>query len=288
MSTQTLVHVALPTLIALIMWGMGLSLSMKDFIELKKSPRTIYGGLICQMVFGFLLAVALVFVFNLDPLLAGGLLLVAATPGGPTAVMYAHLAKGNVAANVTLTVINSLLSIATVPLVAIGVQMFLLQSETNVPIHPGEFVKIVLLMVVPLAIGIATNQKFPDLSKTLDKYVQRAAIVLLAAIIVFGVTKEWRTLQEGIFRVGMPILALNVGGLMLGYGAGVILKLTRPDKISLVMEMGVRRSALSLSIAMDPNIFNSTEMALPSALYSVLMYITAGVAVWVFNRSRAS
>lgn len=284
MTTQDLISIILPLIIILIMWGMGLSLVPNDFYRVKDSPKQVFWALFVQICISPLLAWGLSVAFKLPTALSAGLILLAATPGGATAVMYSSLARANVAFNVTLTSVNAVIGIFTLPLMTFLIFKYFYQVEQRAPIEVSKVLEVALLMLLPMALGMWINFKKPNLATKINKYVKIASIIFLAILVVFGIVKEWTLISTGLGTVGLAVLLFNLGSLLLGYLCGYFLKLDRANTAAIVFELGVHKAAMAISLAMSPSFFNNIEVAVPSAIYTIIMYITAGVVAYYYAR----
>ncbi|MGH3434616.1 MAG: bile acid:sodium symporter family protein, partial [Thermocrispum sp.] len=154
------IQIGLPVALAIIMFGLGLSLTVADFVRVGRYPKAALLALGCQIVLVPLLCLGLVVIFDLEPVLAVGMMLLAASPGGTTANLFSHLARGDVALNVTLTAINSALSVVTIPIVVnLSVRHFM-GSESDLVLPPMEVLQVIAIVLVPVAVGMLVRARF--------------------------------------------------------------------------------------------------------------------------------
>ncbi len=174
MTASPLLTVFLPLALAIIMLGLGLSLTVADFTRVAKFPKPVVLGLFCQIL---LLPLACFFIakaFGLAPALAVGLMLLAASPGGTTANLFSHLAHGDVALNITLTAINSVLAILTLPLVVNLSLAHFMGADGSLPLQFDKMVQVFVIVLVPVAIGMGLRQRWPAFAARMEKPVNRA------------------------------------------------------------------------------------------------------------------
>ena len=160
----------LPATLAVIMVGMGLSLTISDFKRIFKSPKGLAVGLTAQMLLLPVIAYLLIFWTDFSPEMKVGFVLIAACPGGATANLISHLLKANVALCISMTVINSFLTQLSIPLF-VNLALFAFMGETTsieLPLGP-TIIKIFLITLLPTAVGVAIRYKFPDFAKKLDQ-----------------------------------------------------------------------------------------------------------------------
>lgn len=279
----------LPTLLllslALVMFGLGLALRMDDFRRLLQHPKAVMLALVLQAVLLPLACYGIVRVFNLSPVYAVGLLLLAASPGGVSANLFSHLFGGNVALNISLTAINTLLSIVTLPLIANLAIAHFIQSGQVVPLQVGKVVEVIAVVLVPVALGMVAAARLPQLAQRLEKPFKIFSALVLAAFATIAIAKEWQALRTSFASIGPAVLLFNLVSLLAGYYLSRAVGLGKPLATAISFEIGIHNSTLSLFIALS--VLNNFQLALPSAIYSVLMYLTATLFGWlVLRRAR--
>lgn len=196
---SSFVSTALPPALAVIMFGLGLSLTVADFTRVTRAPKAVAVALTCQVIVLPLVAFALVELFDLAPLLAVGMMLLAASPGGATANLFSHLFRGDVALNVTLTAVNSLLCLVTVPLVTnLAIDRFAHDQTGELGLQFGKTVQVVVIVLVPVLIGMGVRRRAPGFAATMDLPVRFASIAILATL-VFATMLADRAALGGYF-----------------------------------------------------------------------------------------
>ncbi len=284
MNSGSLLTVLLPLALGIIMLGLGLSLSVEDFRRVGRQPRPVVVALLCQTVLLPLLCFALVKAFGLAPALAVGMLLLAASPGGTTANLYSHLAHGDVALNISLTAVNSLLAVVTLPLVVnLSLAHFMGEGST-LPLQFDKVLQVFLIVLVPVAIGMALRARFPGFAARMNRPVRLVSVLFLVAIIALAVFKDWNTLVDYAPSIGLAALAFNLLSLAVGYGVPRLLGLPARQAIAIGMEIGIHNGTLAIAVALSPALLNNPTMAIPAAIYSLIMFVTAAVFGWLVSR----
>lgn len=273
MEQSSLLTIAMPIALGIIMLGLGLSLTINDFTRVVKYPRAMLVGLFCQM---FLLPVVCFLVaksFGLPPALAVGLMLLSASPGGAVANLYSHLSNGDVALNVSLTAVNSVLSLFTLPLIVNLSLEYFMHDGQYIPLQFKKVIEVFSIVLVPVLVGMIVNHNFPSFSKKLEKPVKIASALILAIVIILVVGKEKDNMPMYFKQVGFAALSFNVISMAVGYLLPRLLKVSAKQAIAIGMEIGLHNGTLAIYIAM--NVIKNETMAIPAAIYSLIMFFTA-------------
>ena len=263
--------IGLPIAIGVIMLGLGLSLTKADFTRVREAPRAVAVALALQMFLLPVLAYSLIRLFDLTPLLAVGVMLLAAAPGGTTAGMFSYLFRGDVALNVTLTAVNSVLCIVTLPLITNWAVGHFDAGQEGVGVQLGKFGGVVALVLVPVAIGMWLRSLRPDLADRADKPIRIFAVVFLAVVALGAIFAERGDIVEYTRSAGLVVGILCLLALTVGYGVSRALRLTRAQGIATAYEVGIQNTTLAMTLALS--VMGSTEVAIPAAVYSVIMNV---------------
>ena len=286
MQSSVLTTIFLPVALGIIMLGLGLSLTLADFKRVVVYPRAVIIGLVCQMLLLPVICYALAVGFGLPPELAVGLMLLAASPGGATANLFSHLAHGDVALNITLTAVNSLLSLLTLPLI-INYSLTAFMGEGKVlPLQTDKVLQVFAIVLIPVSIGMLIRARRPQLADRLDKPVRIISAVFLVLIIAATIIKERAIIGDAFVSVGPAALCFNLASLTLGYGLPRLLRLDKRQSIAIGMEIGIHNGTLAIAIASAPTLLNNSTMAIPPAIYSLIMFVTAGLFGYLVSRNR--
>jgi BASS family bile acid:Na+ symporter len=279
--------VLLPIALGIIMLGLGLSLKLEDFTRVLKYPKAVIVGLVCQMLLLPFVCFGIAMGFGLKAELAVGLMLLAASPGGATANLFSHLSNGNVALNITLTAVNSVLAIFTLPLIVnLSLGFFMADNDTVLPMQFKKIIEVFAIVLLPVIIGMLINAKFPDFSKKSEKPFKIASAVFLVAIIVFAVLNERDKILEYFQQVGLAALVFNLASMAVGYFIPILLKVGKKEAIAIGMEIGIHNGTLAIFIAL--NVLNNPAMSFPPAVYSLIMFFTAAAFGWWVSRKHNS
>jgi BASS family bile acid:Na+ symporter len=270
--------------LALVMFGLGLSLSLDDFRRLFKHPKAVTIALGLQIVVLPVFCYALIVGFGLSPVFAIGLMLLAASPGGISANLFSHLFGGNVAMNISLTAVNTVLSIVTLPLIANWAIGHFAQSGQVVPMQTRKLVEVIAIVLVPVAIGMFVASRRPGFAARMEKPAKIFSGVVLAVVAVLAIANEWKTMTATFAEIGLPVLLFNLGSLLAGYYVSRAAGLDKPLATAISYEIGIHNSTLAIFIAVS--VLGSFPLALPAAIYSVVMYITAPLFGWLLLRRR--
>lgn len=283
MQDSALITTGLPIALAIIMFGLGLSLTTGDFVRVARSPRAVVGALILQIVVLPAVAFGLVVVFDLPPLLAVGVMLLAASPGGTTANLFSHLFRGDVALNITLTAINSVLAAFTIPLITnLAIGHF--DADGTLGLQFGKVAQVIALVLVPVLVGMIVRSRWADFAKRADRPVRIFSIVVLVAVTIGAIVGERENVLDYARQVGLVTGLFCLISLSSGYGVALLLRLTRRQAIATSMEVGIHNTTIALTIALS--VLDNAMVAIPAAVYSIVMYILAPAFGALVSRRR--
>lgn len=287
MTNDPLLTLFMPIALGIIMLGLGLSLTIADFARVVRYPKPVLIGLVCQIILLPLACFLITVGFALEAALAVGMMLLAASPGGTTANLYSHLAHGDVALNITLTAVNSVIAILTMPLIVNMSLLYFMNDGQTIPLQFAKVVQVFIIVLGPVAIGMLVRRLLPGVAAALQKPVKILSALLLAVIIGVAVTKDWQTFLVYAPIVGAAALCFNLLSLAVGYWIPRLLKLSKPQSIAIGMEIGIHNGTLAIALALSPMLLNNKTMAIPAAIYGVLMFFTAGLFGWWVSRGVA-
>ncbi|MBQ5950204.1 bile acid:sodium symporter family protein [Massilia sp. ST3] len=267
----------LPTLLigalALIMFGLGLSLTLGDFRRLLGHPKAVIVALALQALVLPAICYGLVVLFGVPPIYAVGLMLLAASPGGVSANLFSHLFGGNVAMNISLTAINTLLSIVSLPLIA----NFAIETFSNsgqvVPMQTGKVIEVIGIVLIPVAAGMLVKRSVPGFAARMDKPMKRFSMVVLALLAVIAFAKEWNALTSSFATIGAAVIAFNILSLGLGYTVPRLLGMDKANAVAIGYEIGIHNSTLAIFVAVS--VLGDFRLMVPAAIYSISMYVFA-------------
>ena len=280
---SALTTVGLPAALAIIMFGLGLSLTVDDFRRVGRQPRAVLIALGAQVVLLPALCFALVKLFDLEPVLAVGMMLLAASPGGTTANLFSHLFRGDVALNISLTAVNSVLAVATLPVVVnLALNHFEPGGPDEVGLQLGKTLQVFAVVLVPVVIGMVVHRSSPAFAARADKPVRIASAVVLVLVIAGALLAERENLREYLGDVGMITALFCICSLTIGYLVPRLAGITERQSIATSFEVGIHNSTLAIAVAV--NVLDNETFAVPAAVYGVAMFPLAAAAGFVFRR----
>jgi BASS family bile acid:Na+ symporter len=284
MERDVIATVFLPIALGVIMLGLGLSLQLADFKRVIVYPRAVIVGLAAQMLILPAICLGVAHLFALPAELAVGLMLLAASPGGATANLFSHLAKGDVALNITLTAVNSVLSLVTMPLiVGLSMQHFM-GTDKAIPLQFDKIISVVAVILVPVVIGMVIRSKRADVAHKLDKPVRIISAVFLILVIAAAVVKQHDVIIDQFKEVGLACLVFNLASMAVGYFLPRAFGVVRKQAVAIGMEIGIHNGTLAITLALT--VIENTTMSIPPAIYSLIMFFTAaGFGAWMARRT---
>ncbi len=265
-------------LLMIVMFGMGLTLRLEDFKLVFTRPRDIIIGCIAQFTVMPLLAFALSKIFNLDPALMAGVVLVGTCPGGTSSNVITYLSKGDVALSVGMTSVNTLLA----PVLTPAITYLLLKTTVHVDII-AMFLSIVKVVIIPIGLGFLINKFFGKFTQKLVKILPMISVIAICMIVSTVVAHNAaKILSTGVLVFAVVILH-NILGYGCGFGLGKLLKLSPEKTKALSVEIGMQNSGLATSLANTA--FSSLAMAtVPGAIFSVWHNISGSILANIYNR----
>lgn len=276
----------LPLAIGIVMLGLGLSLTIEDFRRVARYPLAVGFGLFLQVLLLPLAAFAIAIGLKLSPDHAVGLMLLAAAPGGATANIYSHLARGDVALNITLTAVNSLLCLLTLPIVLDLSLSYFLGNGQYVPPPHRKVIEVGAIILIPVALGMLLRARAERFAIRAEKPIKIFSILVLAILIAGAIYIERKALLPSLIAVGGACLAFNLVSMLTGYLAPLALRLPKGQAVAIAMEIGIHNAALAIFIAL--NVLRNPAAAVVPGIYSLIMYVTASAfAVWLVRRNAA-
>ncbi len=283
MESSPLISAGLPIALFIIMIGIGMTLTIRDFRQVAVYPKGMIVGTVAQILVMPLVAFMLATLLAVPPAIAVGLVIIAACPGGTTSNLFVLLSRGNIALSIVLTVSASLITILTLPLFTnIALQHYMGTEEDIVlPVWKtiGMLVGIVLF---PVAIGMVVRTRKPEVARKAESIVSIFGGIVLAVLIValvYGVRDQiWELLKQA----GPATILLNVAGIGLGLAAGRVAGLTQRESLAVAVELGVKNGTIALMVTLT--LLESSAMSIPAAVYGVLMF-PIGFVLAMYGRS---
>lgn len=278
-----LTTVGLPLALAVVMFGLGLSLTVGDFARIAREPRAVAVALGTQILLLPAICFALVVAFGLSPILAVGMLLLAASPGGTTANLFSHLFRGDVALNITLTAVNSVLAVVTLPLVVtLAIGWFAPPLDGSVGLQLDKIAQVFAVVLVPVALGMLVRRLAPGWADRADRPVRILSAVVLALVILGALLAERENLGSYLADVGLVTTLFCLISLTAGFVVPRLFRVGYRQSVASAFEIGIHNSTLAIAVALT--VLGNEQLAVPAAVYGVLMFPLAAGAGWVLTR----
>ncbi len=262
-----------PVCLAIIMFGLGLGLTIADFIRVIKIPKNFFVGFLCQVIVLPIIAFLLIQIISLPIELALGVMIIAAAPGGVTSNILTKFANGDVALSVSLTAIVSLLSIFTVPLIVFNSAEFLGVEITNQISMLNIAIKMFFVVTVPVILGMTVRSLMTDfiVSKTL--LIQRISVILFLIVFIAIWVEEWDRIVSFITRAGLVTLILNMTMIFVGYFVAKFFISGVAQRKCISLECGLQNG--TLAVVVTTQLFNDIVFMVPTAAYALIMFTTS-------------
>lgn len=287
------INTLLNLVLAMIMFGLGLSLSPADFRHLFNQPKALAIGLFSQMVMLPLIAWIVAEFAPLSPELKVGIMILSVCPGGITSNLVSYFVKGNVALSISLTVSNAILSLFTIPiLVNLFLENFLAEGQTiALPFWKTMF-DIFVITVVPASLGVFVHFRMKELALKAEKYLNYILPALLIVVFTFkfmagseagGTDMTW----HDILKLSPWVIVLNVSSMLVGFVAGLLFTLDFRNRITIAVEVGLHNTALALLIAGDK--LSNHQMEKPALVYAMFSFVITFAIAWLlmqFHKGR--
>lgn len=275
--------IALPLALGVIMFGLGLDLTPGDFARVARQPKAAGVALACQLLLLPAICFGLVLLFQLPPILAVGMLLLAASPGGTTANLYSHLFRGDVALNISLTAINSVIAVVTLPIITNLAIAWFQPGDLSVGLQFAKTLEVFMIVLVPVVLGMTVRAIKPGFADAMDKPVRIASVLILVLVIAGAVASSFDLLASNFLLLGGITTAFCVLSLSVGYIVPRLMKIAKPQAVASAFEVGIHNATLAIVIAQG--VLGRPDMSLPAAIYGVLMFpIAALFGLWVTKR----
>ena len=278
--TSIIGQILLPISLAIIMFGMGLSLVSGDFKRLFTYPKAVLVGLCNQLMFLPLIGFTIVVLFGLNPSMAIGVMIISICPGGPTSNLITQVSRGNIGLSVTLTALSSLITVFTIPIL-LSKFIAYFSGDTDVVIQIPileTMLQILVITVIPVSIGMMIRKRREAFALRMEKPMRTASTVLFVIIFLIIIIANKDNLIQSMKEVGLPTLLLNLSTMGLGYLSAKLFGITGKSQISITIESGIQNGTLAFVIA--TTMLNNLEMGLPTGAYSIWMFLTGGILMW--------
>jgi BASS family bile acid:Na+ symporter len=275
--------VFVPAGLALIMFRMGLTLTLADFRRLATAPGMVLATLGGQLIAMPLLALAVIWAFRLPPPMAIGLFALAISPAGTTSNALTFLGRGNVALAVMVTALSSFITVFTIPvLLGWALPRFLGEGEAPQLSVSGTILQLVKITVIPIATGMVVRRVAPVAAARLAVWLRPVALIVLLGIIVFSLLANFELVVANLLQAGIAILVLNVAAMGVGLLIGRTIRATGRDAMTIAIEIGVHNATLATFLTLS--VLHRLDLAIVPTIYGLIMVANAGLLIRWFNR----
>ena len=272
--------ILLAVAIMIIMMGMGLTLTVADFKRVAQNPKPVLLGLTNQIILLPLVALALVYFFEPPAFIAVGMILLAACPGGTSSNLVTLLAKGDLALSVSMTAINSIITIVTIPFwVGYAYSAYLAEAANMASPTADIFKTLIVVLAVPLSIGMLIKNRAPQFADRMERPVRIASSIFLAVVILGLLAREFDLFQQYVGDTLGIVTALNVLTMGMGYGLAKAFGLNLKQGLTIAIESGIQNGTLTISLAVIT--LNQPDFAIIAAIYSLVMYALSSVPIYL-------
>lgn len=275
--------VLLPLILAFIMFSLGLGLTLADFKRIFAQPRALLVGVVCHFILLPLACYLMLSAWGMTGVFAVGFMILAACPTGSTSNLLTYLARGDVALALSFTAVASVATIFTLPLIVTWALGHYLGAARTVDMPIGLMMgQVALVLGVPVSLGMFVRHRWGAWAQRAEPLATRVATVLFVLIVVIAVVKNWALLRDNFATLAPFAMLLNVGMLCVGFAVAWLARLSRRQSVTLGIETAVQNAALSLVIG--STVLKEDALAIPGALYGVMMY--AGGLVYALAMRR--
>ncbi len=280
-------RIVTPLGIAIIMLGMGLSLTPDDFKRVWVQPKPIFIGIMLQIIGLPILGFTFITVLRLDPITAAAIMLLSACPGGAITNLVSFISKGDAALSVSLTSINSFITGLTIPLITtFSLNYFLgtaIAEKVNVTMLS---LGIIIITIPPIIIGMVIKAKVPELAANSESWVRKGTIIFILFLAGFACYSDKQIFLDNYRELPLYAVCLTAFSLLLGGIVGMMTRLPRKQILTLSIEVGLHNSAMAIVIALS--FLGMPALAIFSAFYLIVEYLSSGILMAVMNSSFGS
>jgi BASS family bile acid:Na+ symporter len=273
------IQTVLPLVVAAMMLAVGMSLRVADITALGRARTAAAIGLANMYLVFPALAFAIAASFPLSPVLQVGLVLLAASPSASTSTLFTYLARGDTALALALTSISKILPVLIIPIYVGLAAAWFTDTETAVRLSFADTSERLLqIVLLPVVAGMILRWRFPAATEKARPWVTRLSVLALIGLIFALVYRERHTLPDMLLSAGPAALALCLIGMACAYASSSAARLPATQRSALTIEVGMQSGGTAIAIA--AGVMASPAMAVPAAVYSLIMYVAAGLFVW--------
>lgn len=275
----------MPILLLIVMFAMGLALTIADFRHVVRAPKLVLVGLLCQYGLMPFLAVAICHTFSLPDAYAIGLILVACCPGGVLSNIMTFLARADLALSVTLTSVSTFLSIVMTPLMFLIGTNLVVENASELAIGLDDWlVTVAGLILVPVAAGMFVRHKWPTFAIKAEKPSRQLANVVIFVVTASILAPNVKQLPHELVAVGLPVILQNIAALAIAYSVPWLLRFQPIERKTISLEAGLQNTTLSLTLAFA-FFADDDRVAIPGAIFGLSMIATGFTLAIIWGRA---
>ena len=275
--------IILPLALAFIMFVLGLGLTGSDFLRVLKQPRDFFVGAFSQIILLPVIGFILIKLWPISPELAIGVMIIAAAPGGVTSNLLTSFAKGDVALSISLTAIISLLSVITVPFIILTSIMLIENTSLDLNISLTSMaINMFLIVTVPVIIGMIFRKLASNVAIKFEPIAKKISAVLFVIVLLGAILAEKNNVISYFAQAGLITLVLNLLMMIVAYYIAQLLASGTQQKKSITIECGLQNGTLAIFVA--TSIFGGGVYVIPAATYSLIMFATSLIFVYLVRR----
>lgn len=285
MEASPFITALLPLSLFIIMSSLGLALTVGDFKRVVLYPKGATIGLLNLILLSPLLGFLIAKLFGLTAALAVGMVLLGASPGGTTANMLTHLARGDTALSVTMTALSSLAAVITTPLFLALASAHFVAGDEALKLEMGPIVvKVLIITLLPLSIGMAIRALAPAFALRIEPTAKKVATIFFIGVVFTVLASEHQEIMSNIALVGPAVATLNILAMTISYQIARVAKLDNKQSTAISIELGVHNTTLAMAVGA----MVAPALVVPAAVYGVFMFITAGLFAKLMHRRNTS
>ncbi|MGJ9422989.1 bile acid:sodium symporter family protein [Aeromicrobium sp. CF3.5] len=280
---SALSSIGLPVALAIVMFGLGLALTVEDFRRTAREPKAVALALGTQLLILPLMCFGLIILLDPPPALAVGMMLLAASPGGTTANLFSHLFHGDVALNISLTAVNSVIAVITLPIVVnLSTDYFRPDADGDVGLQFAKMVQVFAIVLIPVVLGMIVRSRSSAFAARADRPVRILSIVILVAVVVGAIVAERANVADYLTDIGILTSVFCALSLTVGYLLPRAAGVSERQSLSTAFEVGIHNGTLAITVALS--VLDEKQLAVPAAVYSLVMVPLATVAGLLITR----
>jgi bile acid:Na+ symporter, BASS family len=272
-----------PVALALLMLGLGVSLTFQDFLRVFKNPKDFFIGFVCQLIILPLVAYSLIIILKVPIELALGVMLIAAAPGGVTSNILTKFADGDVALSVSLTAFMSLISIISVPFIVFqSIELLNIDYVEKEISMVGISLKMFFVVTIPVILGMIIRKFAGQFINRNVQNIQRISITLFLIVFIAIYIEEWDSIVMFLISAGKVAFALNIIMMIIGFYVAKFLASGIAQRRCISLECGLQNGTLAVFIGTQ--LFDDMIYMVPTAAYALIMMITSVIFVYLVRK----